>query len=430
MADQKIEPSSPYYLGTGDQPRNIISHFVLKGDNYVSWARALTLSLKARRKFGFVDGTISNPTDSTKLLNWETVNSMLVSWILRTLDPKVAASLPFHDSAQALWLYLQKRYCVANGPRLQQLRANITDCRQTKSMTVEDYFTKIMALYDDLERLKPLHTCSCGLCTCNVVDKFRQDREEERLHQFLIGIDDDYYAAVRTNLLSQTPPPDIDRAYQAFLQEERSRIIARTKVVTDETHVFALSDVRERGRIDKSKLVCLYCKKRGHDKPSCFELHGYPQWWLERQRALKPANSCPTGASRGDSATAGAGRGRGSGARAHAVTDTTPGAVSSDGILPATTTNTTGATVAPSSSHSLLATLSPDQVHAILNVINSEKSSSDCMIGKSPFIDWIIDSGASHHVTGDYGCLFDVTHIDAWTVGLPDGRCVPATKSG
>lgn len=83
-------------------------------------------------------------------------------------------------------------------------------------MSVEDYFNKLMALYADLERLNPLHTCTCGLCTSNVVEKFIKDREEEKLHQFLIGIDDDYYAAVLTNLLSQVPNADLDRAYQAF----------------------------------------------------------------------------------------------------------------------------------------------------------------------------------------------------------------------
>ena len=51
-----LDVTSPYYLGTGDQPGNLISHVLLNGDNYISWSRAITLSLKARRKFGFVDG--------------------------------------------------------------------------------------------------------------------------------------------------------------------------------------------------------------------------------------------------------------------------------------------------------------------------------------------------------------------------------------
>ena len=52
------------------------------GDNYIAWARSFSLSLKARLKFVFLDGTITKPTEKKKLLYWETVHSMLVSWIL------------------------------------------------------------------------------------------------------------------------------------------------------------------------------------------------------------------------------------------------------------------------------------------------------------------------------------------------------------
>lgn len=114
----KIDISSPFYLGSGDQPGNQITHVLLKSDNYVSWSRAITLSLKARRKFGFVDGTIAKPTDSKILLDWDTVNSMVVSWILRSIDPKLVQSIPFHDNAKQLWDYLEKRFCIANGPRI------------------------------------------------------------------------------------------------------------------------------------------------------------------------------------------------------------------------------------------------------------------------------------------------------------------------
>lgn len=201
--EEKIAMSSPFYLGAGDQPGNLITHVVLKGDNYLGWSRAITLSLRSRRKFGFVDGTITKPTEKKKILDWETVNSMLVSWILRSMDPKLAASMPYFDEAKRLWDYLEKQFCISNGPRLRQLRSKITDCKQTKGMTVEDYYNTLMALFDDLTRFKPPHGCECGLCTCNVAGKYAADREEEILHQFLIGIDDDVYAAVRTNLLSQ-----------------------------------------------------------------------------------------------------------------------------------------------------------------------------------------------------------------------------------
>ncbi|GAA0157997.1 hypothetical protein LIER_38567 [Lithospermum erythrorhizon] len=89
--DGKIEPTSPYFLGSGDQPDNLINHVLLQKDNYSSWSRAITIALKARRKFVFVDGTINKSIEARKLLNWEMVNSMLISWItcliLRKFNP-------------------------------------------------------------------------------------------------------------------------------------------------------------------------------------------------------------------------------------------------------------------------------------------------------------------------------------------------------
>ncbi|KAL2937519.1 Thiazole synthase [Bienertia sinuspersici] len=47
--DGKLHTSSPFYLGAGDQPGNLITQVVLKGDNYLAWSRAITLSLRSRK---------------------------------------------------------------------------------------------------------------------------------------------------------------------------------------------------------------------------------------------------------------------------------------------------------------------------------------------------------------------------------------------
>ncbi|KAL2928644.1 Stage 0 sporulation protein A-like protein [Bienertia sinuspersici] len=74
--------------------------------------------------------------DSNKILDWETVNTMLVSWMFRSMDTKVSASIPYFDEAKTLLDYLEKRFCVANGLRLQQLIASIIDCKQSHYMTI------------------------------------------------------------------------------------------------------------------------------------------------------------------------------------------------------------------------------------------------------------------------------------------------------
>ncbi|XP_021725291.1 uncharacterized protein LOC110692563 [Chenopodium quinoa] len=431
MGDEtKIDPSSLFYLGSGDQPGNLISHVILKGENYLPWSRDMSLSLKSRRKFGFVDGTISKPTEKKKMLDWNTVNSMLVSWILRAIEPKIAASIPYFEEAKRLWEYLEKRYCEASGPRLQQLRAAITNCKHFPNMTVEDYYTQLMGYFDDLLRLKTPHGCKCGSCSCGVAAAYEKDREEEILHQFLVGIDDAKYATVRTNLLPQQPPATLDRAYQALLQEESSRSIAQTHntVAGEDAHVFALPSDRRQfqlpNRVDKSKLYCHHCKRQGHDNAGCFVLLGYPNWWLEKYG--KKGRASPSAAAASFSGQQGA-TSKGPASFSGQQGASTSAAAVSNSSKPPVRANVVGCSgdspPIPQDTLSALSEFKPEHVRLLLNMVNNQKEK---MSGEyfSPF--WIIDTGASHHVTGDATCLMNVTDIPP----CPDGAHAMATKMG
>ena len=84
----KIITISPYFLSTNGNLGNIITQVRLKGDNYDEWARAKKTALRATKKFGFIGGSVKQPSDesSDQEDRW-TVNSMLVSWILYTIKP-------------------------------------------------------------------------------------------------------------------------------------------------------------------------------------------------------------------------------------------------------------------------------------------------------------------------------------------------------
>lgn len=48
---------SPYVLTSGDNPETLISKLLLHGHNYDEWSTNLRLALKARKKYGFADGS-------------------------------------------------------------------------------------------------------------------------------------------------------------------------------------------------------------------------------------------------------------------------------------------------------------------------------------------------------------------------------------
>nr|GMC80250.1 Retrovirus-related Pol polyprotein from transposon TNT 1-94 [Ipomoea batatas] len=146
-------------------------------------------------------------------------------------------------------------------------------------------------------------------------------------------------------------------------------------------------------KLDKSHLLCTHCKKSGHDVSQCFEIHGYPEWYENRGNNARGGRS---------------GRGRGV-PRANA-----------------TLTNKFTDKCGISSSH----LFSADQWKALTGLISGTKVSDDQLNGKFDTRLWIIDTGASRHVTGDSTRMTNVKDIFHCLIGLPNGKTVVATQEG
>ncbi|KAG7532447.1 Reverse transcriptase RNA-dependent DNA polymerase [Arabidopsis thaliana x Arabidopsis arenosa] len=71
--------ASPYYLHPSDHPHHVLTPMLLNGDNYERWAKLTRNNLQAKRKLGFIDGTLTKPpSDSPDYPRWLQTNSMLV----------------------------------------------------------------------------------------------------------------------------------------------------------------------------------------------------------------------------------------------------------------------------------------------------------------------------------------------------------------
>ncbi|XP_021757931.1 uncharacterized protein LOC110722967 [Chenopodium quinoa] len=316
---------------------------------------------------------------------------------MNTIDPEVRSMLSNYDNAKKLWDDLHERFGLVNGPRIQQIKSEINRCEQTKLMPVAVYFSKLSVLWDELDKHEPLINCKCGKCTCDVGKQHANRHEGDRLQQFLLGLYSDYYAALRSTLLSQDPLPSLNRAFQTIAQEERVRGIAHIKEETPEVAGFAVrmeNNSKPRlSRAERAALVCQHCHKKGHDATTCFDKHGVPSWYVEKY------------GSKDDSR--GAGRGRGAPVKANA----TPTAA------PPPQNNSASATTMPH--------LTPEKWQAVMAVMGNSPHPSHRVNGK-----WIIDTGCSHHVTGDFSCLMDVHDVPSCNVELPDGNNVIAMKEG
>ncbi|KAL1192972.1 hypothetical protein V5N11_035421 [Cardamine amara subsp. amara] len=153
---------SPYNLTSADNPGAVISHPLLKGANYDEWACGLRTALTSRKKFGFLDGSIEKPeADSPDYEDWLTIQ------------------------------HLKKRFSVTSGSRLQQLKSELAYCKQ-RGLAIKAYFEKLNRIWDNLVTQRPLRTCECGKCVCNLGATQEAGREEDKVHQFLSGLDEQY----------------------------------------------------------------------------------------------------------------------------------------------------------------------------------------------------------------------------------------------
>ncbi|KAJ4768963.1 Retroelement pol polyprotein-like [Rhynchospora pubera] len=405
-----IDNSSPFYLNSGDNPGMMISSCVLKDNNYDMWVKAMRNALRAKNKLGFIDGTVMEPKiGDLEYGLWGTCNSMMVSWVFNSIDPSLQPSVAYYETIKEMWDDLRERFSVGNAPRIHQLKSEIAAAKQ-HGQPVVIYYTHLKGMWDELSHHSPVPSCVCQGCTCHVTAKLMKEREEEKIHQFLMGLDDSVFGNVRTHILGMDPLPSLSKVYSMVVQEERHRSVVRGRDDKQEAVGFSVRinkpEVTQQKGGSNEKVVCTHCSKPGHDVTRCFEIIGYPEGWGRGGRGVCGGRG---GRSRG--------RGR---AYAHAVHGNN--VTESQGF-------------ASDVSQQKIPGLNEVQMKQIMAILNSSNGSSasgadEKLQGKFSNRNWLLDSGASHHMTGDIDCLQNVYPVNTTVVTLPNGEQTMAEQEG
>ncbi|ESQ38747.1 hypothetical protein EUTSA_v10029485mg [Eutrema salsugineum] len=195
------------YIHPSDRPGDLITTMQLRGENYEDWAKHVRNALRTKRKLGFIEGTLPKPTAPKELEQWEVVNSMLVAWIMNTIESNLKTTISMVDEAKELWDDLKLQFLVGNGPQISELRADIANCRQNGD-SIMVYFEKLK-MWDELAVYKPIRTCSCG----ELRAQLEEDLEEERTNTFLTGLDAERFGTVRSTIRSLEPLPKLTQVY-------------------------------------------------------------------------------------------------------------------------------------------------------------------------------------------------------------------------
>ena len=209
-----------------------------------------------------------------------------------TIEPKLLSNISHKPIARDLWEHIRKRYRVSNGPRIQQLRREIANCQQV-GLSIETYYGKLTKLWDSYNCYRPPLCCTCGKCTCDLSSKSEKQREEDKVHDFLMGLDEDTFGIMRSNLMSQEPLPTLEHAYLKVTQDEDARVKQKTQENKSENMAFlAQQSHRSRPSQYENKdagVLCTNCNHMRHRAESCFQILGFPR--MVGRQAKKPHES-------------------------------------------------------------------------------------------------------------------------------------------
>ena len=95
--------------------------------------------------------------------------------------------------------------------------------------------------------------------------------EGDKIHQFLMGLDDGPYSTVRSQILILYFLPSLDKIYDMVRQEENQKRVMNDQDFKSENMApFVVSLIAQPSNMQGEKVNCRHCGKKGNDEANCF----------------------------------------------------------------------------------------------------------------------------------------------------------------
>ncbi|XP_073020908.1 uncharacterized protein [Primulina eburnea] len=180
--------SDPLYLHPSDSPGvPLVQDPLVGSENYNVWSRAMLISLQAKNKLGFINGSCSRPAAAHQNLHqWERCNAIVLSWIMNSVSKEIFSGIIYCTEASKVWADLKERFDKICGSRIFSIHRDIAHLTQGSS-SISVYFSNLKRLWDEFNSLVTLPSCECASAKAYV-----EHEQQQRLLQFLMGLNDSY----------------------------------------------------------------------------------------------------------------------------------------------------------------------------------------------------------------------------------------------
>ncbi|XP_062075219.1 uncharacterized protein LOC133779251 [Humulus lupulus] len=164
-----------------------------------------------------------------------------------------------------MWTELNTKFNQGNGLHIFDLRTSPISLHQGDD-SVRTYFTKLKAIWDKINELRPRTPCTCAATNDSL-----ELQNLEHVLQFLTGLNE-YYRAIHSQRQRKIRP-----------SATTSLIVASTSTAQSSNPPSLPSS-----RTKKMRLTCSHCQKSGHLKEKCYFIHGFPHGYGTRNVNNKP----------------------------------------------------------------------------------------------------------------------------------------------
>ena len=147
-------------------------------------------------------------------------------------------------------------------------------------MTINEYYTALKSVWEELESLDQLPTLSeSSEDVKRFLEAFEKQKEEKRLFQLLNGLDESY-GPLRSQILMITPLPIVDFICSSLRREE-----SRRNLLNSMKGIMATSTMFSRGVVES--MVCSACGIKGHKKDRCWTIISYPKKHIKYKQPFR-----------------------------------------------------------------------------------------------------------------------------------------------
>ncbi|KAM1703262.1 hypothetical protein ACFXTN_026308 [Malus domestica] len=271
----------------------------LNDTNFKVWSKMMEVHAAGLGKHGYLTGKISVvEEDSPGYTKWVTEDAIVLGWLLKTKEPYLLSLFIDLPTAKDIWeSATQMFYDGSDESQYYELRCKATWTRQD-GRPVNLYFTELKGVWQDLDKRRSIKmVCAADLRTR------KEEFSKDRVYDFLAGLDNGF-DQVRSEILRIKPIPGIEKCFSLVQREaQRKTTMLGTKATTASPFMAMVTKspspsmrppptgtprpTRTQEDIDKDKLHCNHCNGKRHTEATCFELHGYPEWYWELKKQLK-----------------------------------------------------------------------------------------------------------------------------------------------